>query len=74
MMTFVAVEAELFEAQGDLFGRLQQVGEEQDHAAAVHQADGVLQQPRQARAAGRARGRPAGGASGRTGTGAARAG
>jgi hypothetical protein len=49
---FVSVEAELLEAKGDIFGRFEEVGEEEDDAATVDEANGVLDEERQAGTAG----------------------
>jgi len=49
---FVAMEAKLFEPERDVFGRLKEIGKEQNDASTMDQANGVLNELRKARAAG----------------------
>src|SRR5205809_54656 len=48
---FVAMEAELFETEGDLLRRLEQIGKEENDTPPVDQPRRVLKQPRQTSAA-----------------------
>ena len=47
----VAMKAELLEAEGDIIRWFEQIREEEDHAAAMHEANGVLEQAGEAGAA-----------------------
>lgn len=49
---FMAVEAKLLEAQRNFFGRLEEVGKEQNNTATMDQANGVLKEFRETCAAG----------------------